>query len=88
MSLIDEFISSFKDISLFSNYGYQNNYCSCFILYKIKVHLPLSCFLGKMYFDSVIISYYLYISFLPASSVFFISDTMVMGPTPPGTGVM
>ena len=27
-------------------------------------------------------------SFLPAESVFFISMQMVIGPTPPGTGVM
>ena len=31
---------------------------------------------------------YLYISPFAASSVFCISETMVMGPTPPGTGVM
>jgi hypothetical protein len=27
-------------------------------------------------------------AFLPANKVFFINDTMVIGPTPPGTGVM
>ena len=27
-------------------------------------------------------------AFLPASNVFFIKETMVIGPTPPGTGVM
>ena len=32
--------------------------------------------------------FYLYIAFVPASSVFIMSETMVMGPTPPGTGVM
>lgn len=31
---------------------------------------------------------YLYIALVPASNVFIMSDTMVMGPTPPGTGVM
>jgi hypothetical protein len=47
--------------------------------------------LGKrflVFYKKIIILNYPYTSFFAALSVFFISDTMVSGPTPPGTGVI